>query len=183
MSLLLFYTGTNCTQHPSCDSTSVVLMLSWSAGGTAASPVEPWLVTSGSKYSKTLGEAPASEDVSNTAVRSSGKYAVTNASAAWPSRRPEQWHHVKPCTIQFNPMTPQMTLSNDLDLSNRWVEEDEISYFLDDIFTGLMTQPAVSKHWRRVVKSSRGDLSLTSPCYNNTTCIAHIIIDNGNVSK
>jgi len=41
-----------------------------------------------------------------------------------------------------------------------------------DGFAGLITQPTVSKHWRRVVSHpDRPQSMLTSPCYNNTTCM------------
>jgi len=40
------------------------------------------------------------------------------------------------------------------------------------VFTGLMTQPTVSKHWRRVVSHPNFSLTrLTSPCYKKTTCM------------
>jgi len=87
--------------HPSLTpwhiTTSVV---SWSASGTAASPVEPWVVMSGSKYSEILGEALDSDDVSDSATRSLDKYATPTASAACPSRRPQR--HNMPLTNKTN---------------------------------------------------------------------------------
>jgi len=52
------------------------------------------------------------------------------------------------------------------------LHQHNIGYTADG-FTGLMTQPTVSKHWRRVVSHPARPQSnmITSPCYNTTTCM------------